>query len=58
MKLSIEEAVNLCYRGRSNMVKAAKAADVDIDVLKRLLAEKVRRTPVEVNHQLVLPLNY
>ena len=57
-KLSIEEAVNLCYRGRSNMVKAAKAADVDMDVLKRLLAEKVRRTPIEVNHQLVLPLNY
>ena len=42
----------------SPMVKAAKAADVDIDVLKRLLAEKVRRTPVEVNHQLVLPMNY
>ena len=41
MKLSIEEAVNLCYRGRSNMVKAAKAADVDMDVLKRLLTEKV-----------------
>ena len=58
MNLSIEEAVNLCYRGRSNMVKASKAADVDVEVLKRLLAEKVRRTPVEVNHQLALPLTY
>ena len=58
MKITIEEAVNLCYRGRSNMVKAAKNADVDLDVLKRLLTEKVKRTPVEVNHQLVLPLIY
>ena len=58
MKITIEEAVDLCYRGRSNMVKAAKNADVDLDVLKRLLTEKVKRTPVEVNHQLVLPLIY
>lgn len=58
MKITIEEAVNLCYRGRSNMVKAAKSADVDVEILKRLLAEKVARTDVEINHQLVLPLNY
>ena len=58
MNLSIEEAVNLCYRGRSNMVKAAVAADVDVEILKRLLAEKVKRTDVEINHQLVLPLQY
>ena len=54
--MTIQEAVDLVYRGRSNMVKAAKAANVDMDVLKRLLAEKVKRTPIELNHQLILPL--
>lgn len=54
--MTIEEAVNLCYKAKINMVKAAKEADVDIDVLKRLLAEKVRRTPVQLTQQLILKL--
>lgn len=40
--MKISEAVELVYRGRSNMIKAAKAADVDVDTLKRLLLEKCR----------------
>ena len=58
MKLSIEEAIDLCYRGRSNMVKAAQAADVDVEVLKRLLAEKVSGKVVELEQQLILPLSF
>ena len=58
MKLSIEEAIDLCYRGRSNMVKAAQAADVDVEVLKRLLAEKVSGKVVELEQQLIIPLSF
>ena len=58
MKLSIEEAIDLCYRGRSNMVKAAQAADVDVEVLKLLLAEKVSGKVVELEQQLILPLSF
>ena len=54
--MTIQEAVELCYKAKINMIKAAKEANVDVDVLKRLLAEKVRRTPIELNHQLILPL--
>jgi hypothetical protein len=54
--MTIQEAVELCYKAKINMVKAAAEANVDLDVLKRLLAEKVKRTSVELSHQLILPL--
>ena len=54
--MTIQEAVELCYKAKINMVKAATEANVDLDVLKRLLTEKVRRTSIELNHQLILPL--
>ena len=56
MKITIREAVDLCYRGRSNMVKASQAAEVDIEILKRLLLEKVQRTPIELTIQLPLKI--
>ena len=55
-QVTIKQAVDLLYRGRSNLIKAAKAADVDPDVLKKLLLEKVRSTPPEAPLQLTLDL--
>jgi hypothetical protein len=54
--MTIQEAVDLCYAAKINMVKAAKEAEVDVSVLKRLLAEKVKRTPIQLDQQLILPL--
>ena len=54
--MTIAEAVELCYKAKINMVKAAKEANVDVDVLKRLLAEKVKRTPISLTQQLILKL--
>tara|TARA_R110002012_G_scaffold59586_1_gene156009 strand:- start:1021 stop:1200 length:180 start_codon:yes stop_codon:yes gene_type:complete len=55
-EISIKQAVDLLYCGRSNLIKAAKAADVDPDVLKKLLLERVRTTPPEASLQLTLDL--
>ena len=43
MKLEISEAVELVFRGKCNMVKAAKEAEVELDTLKRLLLERCRK---------------
>ena len=53
---SIKQAVDLLYCGRSNLIKAAKAADVHPDVLKKLLLERVKSTPPEATLQLTLDL--
>ena len=55
-QITIKQAVDMLYRGRSNLIKAAKAADVDPDVLKKLLLEMVRNTPPEAPLQLTLDL--
>ena len=39
--ITVAEAIRQLYTGRANVVKAAKAADVDPEVLKRLLKEYV-----------------
>jgi hypothetical protein len=39
--ITVAEAVIMLYSGRSNVIKAAKAADVEPDVLKRLLEEYI-----------------
>lgn len=41
----MEQAVDLLYRGRSNVPKAAAAAGVSCKELKEALEDKVRRTP-------------
>ena len=55
-QITIKEAVDMLYRGRSNLMKAAKAAGVDPDVLKKLLLERVKNTPPEASLQLTLDL--
>jgi hypothetical protein len=55
-EISIKQAVDLLYCGRSNLIKASKAADVDPDVLKKLLLERVKSKPPEAPHQLTLDL--
>ena len=46
----------MLYRGRSNLIKAAKAAETDPQTLKRLLLEKVRSKPSFEPLQLTLDL--
>ncbi len=46
----------MLYRGRSNLIKAAKAADVHPDVLRKLLLERVKNTLPEASLQLTLDL--
>ena len=55
-EITIKQAVDMLYCGRSNLMKAAKAADVHPDVLKKLLLERVRTTPPEASLQLTLDL--
>ena len=54
--ITISQAVNMLYRGRSNLIKAAKAADTNPETLKRLLLEKVRSKPQLEPLQLTLDL--
>ncbi len=53
---TIKQAVDMLYCGRSNLIKAAKAADVHPDVLRKLLLERVKNTPPEASLQLTLDL--
>jgi hypothetical protein len=55
MTIPVNEAVDMLYHGRSNVCIAAKAADVEPEVLKRLLLEKVRTRPQMAPLQLTLP---
>jgi len=45
--ISIEEAVDLLYRGRSNLIKAAQASGTTPEELKQALKQKVQETPIE-----------
>ena len=54
--ISIKQAVDMLFTGRSNVIKAAKAADCDPNLLKRLLAERVRESPTHAPIQLTLDL--
>jgi hypothetical protein len=51
----VAEAVDMLYHGRSNVCAAAKAADVEPEVLKRLLLEKIQTKPQMAPLQLTLP---
>tara|TARA_R110002012_G_scaffold44239_2_gene118888 strand:- start:287 stop:460 length:174 start_codon:yes stop_codon:yes gene_type:complete len=55
MIIPVTEAVDMLYHGRSNVCTAAKAADVEPELLKRLLLEKVRTKPEMAPLQLTLP---
>jgi len=55
MTIPVAEAVDMLYHGRSNVCAAAKAADVDPEVLKRLLLEKIKTKPQMTPLQLTLP---
>ena len=54
--ISLSQAVDMLYRGRSNLIRAAKAAETDPQTLKRLLLEKVRSKPQLEPLQLTLDL--
>ena len=45
MSLTIKQAVELVYQGRSNLIHAAVACDVHPDTLKQLLLERVNEKP-------------
>ena len=54
--ITVGQAVDMLFCGRSNLIKAANAADVDPNILKRLLLEKVRSSPAQAPLQLTLDL--
>ena len=54
--ISLDEAVDLLYRGRMNVCKAAVLAKTEPDVLKRLLLERVESKPTPAPIQLSLHL--
>ena len=56
MNVSVTEAVDMLYHGRSNVCVAAKAADVEPEILKRLLLEKIKTKPEMAPLQLTLPI--
>ena len=56
-KIPLDEAVDLLYRGRMNVCKAAVLAGTEPDVLKRLLLERVESKPSPAPIQLSLHLN-
>jgi acyl-CoA hydrolase len=43
--ISITEAVDLIYHGRSNLIVAAVSCGVEPEVLKQLLLERVQTKP-------------
>ncbi len=55
MTITISEAVDLLFHGRSNVPNAAKAANTEPEILKRLLLEKIKTKPEMVPLQLTLP---
>ena len=54
--ISLKKAVDMLFTGRSNLIKAARAADTDPETLKRLLAERVKEAPAQAPIQLTLNL--
>ena len=55
MTIPVAEAVDMLFHGKSNVCVAAKAADVEPEILKRLLLEKIKTKPEMVPIQLLLP---
>ena len=43
--ISVTEAVDLIYHGRSNLIAASVSCDSDPETLKQLLLERVRNKP-------------
>ena len=56
MSLTIYQAVDLLYRGRSNVIKASQACGAPVDTLKQLLLEKINSKPHFEPLQLTLPI--
>ena len=46
-RLTQEEAIDLCFRGKSNVAHAAVDVGCSLDELKNSLSEYVSRTPVD-----------
>ena len=55
-RATVKQAVDMLYHGRSNVIAAANAAEIDPDVLKRLLLEKIKSSPDFAPLQLTLPI--
>ena len=53
---TLNEAVDMLFHGKCNVPTAAKAADVEPEVLKRLLLEKINLKPEMAPLQLSLPI--
>ena len=45
MNITVSEAVDLLYHGRSNVIKAAEACRAKPESLKQLLLERVKKNP-------------
>jgi hypothetical protein len=45
MNITVSEAVDLLYHGRSNVIKAAEACGAKPESLKQLLLERVKKNP-------------
>ena len=56
MTIPVAEAVDMLFHGKSNVCTAAKAADVEPELLKRLLLEKIKTKPEMSPLQLSLPI--
>lgn len=54
--ISLTEAVDMLFYGRCNVPTAAKAAETEPEVLKRLLLEKIKSKPEMSPLQLSLPV--
>ena len=54
--ITVGQAVDMLFCGKSNLINAAKAADVDPNILKRLVLERVRSSPTQAPLQLTLDL--
>ena len=45
MTVTVSEAVDMLYHGRSNVINAAKACGAEPETLKQLLLERVQKNP-------------
>lgn len=55
--ISVTEAVDFIYHGRSNLIAAAVASDTQPEILKQLLLERVQSKPQYDPLQLSLTLH-
>jgi hypothetical protein len=56
MTITVAQAVDLLYHGRSNVIKAAEACGDKPETLKQLLLERVQKNPPFEPLQLTLLL--